>query len=81
MAVHGLDGDWKQTWTSSKNGVYWLKDCLPHDLDSARIMSFGYNAAAAFGRTTADTIDHGKDLLSSLVDKREDDEVMCLSII
>jgi hypothetical protein len=69
----------RRTWTSNKNGVFWLKDCLPHDLDSARIMTFGYNAAAAFGRSTADVIDHAKDLLSSLVDKREDDKVTCLS--
>jgi hypothetical protein len=38
-------------------------------------MSFGYNAAAAFGQSTADIIDHAKDLLSSLVDKRENEEV------
>jgi hypothetical protein len=44
-------------------------------------MTFGYNAAAAFGRSTADIIDQAKDLLSSLVDKREDDKVTCLSII
>lgn len=81
VAVHGLNGDPKKTWTSKKNGVYWLKDCLPHDLDSARIMSFGYNAAAAFGRTTADVIDHSKNLLSSLINKREDDEEIDRPII
>ena len=69
MAVHGLNGDSRQTWTSDKNGVFWLKDCLPYDFDSARIMTFGYNAAAAFGRSTADIIDQATDLLSSLVDK------------
>ena len=38
-------------------------------------MKFGYNTDAAFGNTTADIIDHAKSLLSSLVDKREDDDV------
>ncbi len=38
-------------------------------------MTFGYNAHAAFGNTTADIIDHAKSLLSSLVDKREEDHV------
>ncbi len=38
-------------------------------------MTFGYNAAAAFGQSTSDVIDHAKSLLSSLVDKREEPEV------
>jgi hypothetical protein len=38
-------------------------------------MTFGYNADAAFGNTTSDIIDHAKDLLSCLVDKREEDDV------
>ena len=38
-------------------------------------MSFGYNADAAFGNTTADIVDHAKSLLSSLIDKREEDDV------
>lgn len=36
-------------------------------------MAFGYNADAAFGNTTADIIDHAKDLLSSLIDRREEE--------
>lgn len=38
-------------------------------------MSFEYNAAFAFGGSTADVGDHAKDLLSDLIDKREEDEV------
>lgn len=38
-------------------------------------MTFGCNADTAFGNTTADIIDHAKSLLSSLVDKREEDDV------
>ncbi|KAF7509588.1 hypothetical protein GJ744_007626 [Endocarpon pusillum] len=37
-------------------------------------MTFGYNAAAAFGQSTPDVIDHAKGLLSSLVAKREKSE-------
>ena len=40
-------------------------------------MTFGYNADVAFGNTTADIIDHAKSLLSSLIDKREEDDVDC----
>ena len=38
-------------------------------------MTFGYNADWAFGKTTADIRDHATSLLSSLLDKREMDEV------
>ena len=38
-------------------------------------MSFGYNASAAFGNTTATIADHAKDLLGCLVDKREEEDV------
>ena len=40
-------------------------------------MTFGYNADAAFGNTTADIIDHARSLLSGLIDKREEDDVGC----
>jgi len=75
IAVHGLGGDWERTWTNENTGIFWLKDCLPHDVESARVMSFEYNAAFAFGGSTADVGDHAKDLLSDLIDKREQDEV------
>ena len=38
-------------------------------------MTFGYNADAAFGQSTAEVVDHAKSLLASLVDKREEPEV------
>jgi hypothetical protein len=38
-------------------------------------MTFGYNATAAFGDTTADIADHAKALLVNLVDEREEDDV------
>ena len=38
-------------------------------------MTFGYNADAAFGNTTAGIKVHAKSLLSSLVDEREEDDV------
>jgi len=55
--------------------AFWLKDFLPTDIPSARILSFGYNADVAFGNTTATIRDHAIDLLSSLVDEREEDYV------
>lgn len=75
MAVHGLGGDSIETWTHPKSRAFWLKDFLPQEIPDARIMTFGYNAAATFGKSASDVIDHAKSLLSSLVDKREEAEV------
>lgn len=60
-----------KTWTHPKSGAFWLRDFLPHKVEDTRILTFGYDAAAAFGQSTADIIDHAKSLLSSLIDKRD----------
>ena len=75
MAVHGLGGDAVDTWTHPKSNALWLRDFLPQQVADARVMTFGYNAAAAFGQSTADVMDHAKSLLSSLIDKRDEAEV------
>ena len=75
QVLHGLGGDAIDTWTHPKSKKFWLKDFLPQQIPDARIMTFGYNAAAAFGQSTAEVIDYAKSLLSSLVDKREEPEV------
>jgi hypothetical protein len=75
VAVHGLNGDPTETWTNPKTKAFWLRDYLPQDVANARVLSFGYNANAAFGNTTANISDHAKDLLSSLVTKRDSDDV------
>ena len=75
MAVHGLGGDAFTTWIHPKSKAFWLRDFLPQQVHDARIMTFGYNANAAFGQSTAEIVDHAKSLLASLVDKREGPEV------
>ena len=45
------------------------------------MFTFGYNADAAFGNTTADIVDHAQDLLGSLIDKREEEDEKLRSII
>ncbi|MCJ1279947.1 Kinesin light chain 3 [Puttea exsequens] len=56
VAVHGLGGDAITTWTHPKSNAFWLKDFLPQQIPDARIMTFGYNAKAAFGQSTAEGI-------------------------
>lgn len=75
VAVHGLDGDPISAWTHSGSGAYWIKDLLSLDVPGACVLSFGYNANTVFGNTTADILDHAKDLLGSLLDKREKPDV------
>jgi hypothetical protein len=75
VAVHGLNGNPTDTWLDSKTKAFWLRDYLPLDVPGARVLTFGYNADVAFGSTTADIMDHAKDLLSSLIDRREEDDV------
>lgn len=72
--MHGLNGDPVKTWTS-KTGAYWLRDYLPADIEGARVMTYGYNADFAFGNTVADVMDFAKDLLNSVIDERESEEV------
>lgn len=72
VIIHGLNGDATKSWTNPDTDAFWPKDFLPYDIPEARIMTFGYNANVAFGNTTADIVDHAKDLLGSLIDKREE---------
>lgn len=81
VIIHGLNGDATKSWTNANTKAFWPKDCLPFDLPEARVFTFGYNADAAFGNTTADIVDHAKDLLGSLIDKREEEDEKLRPII
>ncbi|CAI4213869.1 unnamed protein product [Parascedosporium putredinis] len=71
VLIHGLNGDATRSWTNAATAAFWPGEFLPVDVPEARIFNFGYNADAVFGNTTADIVDHAKDLLSSLIDERE----------
>jgi hypothetical protein len=71
IAIHGLNGNQINTWTEPKSKKLWLRDFLPKDLPGARVMTFGYNAAAAFGNSVAEIRDHARGLLGELIEKRE----------
>jgi len=75
IAVHGLNGDSFRTWTEPKSKKMWLRDYLGDDLKRARIMTFGYDATAAFGKSMAGIEDHARALLGGLVEKRRSGEV------
>ncbi|KAM7211655.1 P-loop containing nucleoside triphosphate hydrolase protein [Rhypophila decipiens] len=71
VAVHGLDGHWKNSWTA-ENGVFWLQDLLPLVLPNARIFSFSHDSRTRGANTplTQDISDHAKDLVWLLSNER-----------
>ena len=73
IAVHGLNGHRRDTWTYTDNErtVLWLKDLLPEMITTARIMTFGYNATVVGCTSTNDINDNAGVLLRELLNKRE----------
>ena len=73
VAVHGLGGDWENTWTAD-NGKLWLRDFLPDQLREVkcepRIFSYGYDASTVFSKSVADIEDAATGLLNSLALER-----------
>ena len=72
VAVHGLQGDAYKTWTH-ENRTLWLRDLLPAEVPSARIMTFGYESAWAFSNSVSGIEHKALDLLNRLSAKRNDD--------
>jgi hypothetical protein len=70
VAIHGLNGNPINTWTEPKSQKLWFRDFLPKDVPNARIMTFGYDATAAFERSTAGILEHARDLLRCLDEAR-----------
>ncbi|KFY73630.1 hypothetical protein V499_06282 [Pseudogymnoascus sp. VKM F-103] len=71
--VHGLIGHREDTWTH-KNGLFWPA-LLAKDINSARIMTFGYDASVIKlkGMVGDNNIrNHGKNLATDVSDQRRD---------
>lgn len=65
VAIHGLGGDIRETWTH-KDGTFWLQDLLPRSLPGARVFSYGYPSDIFLSRSVADIRDISINLLNAL---------------
>ncbi|KAI1173091.1 Alpha/Beta hydrolase protein [Nemania sp. FL0916] len=73
VAVHGLNGHYRDTWTDQSTGKLWLADFLPNRLPRCRVMSYEYNASVE--SMAAGTIrDVARTMFMELRNKREEPE-------
>ncbi|EPE26177.1 alpha/beta-Hydrolase [Glarea lozoyensis ATCC 20868] len=63
VAIHGLGGNWKRTWTEPGSKINWLEELLGDDIPGARILSYGYNSKEYFSKSNADIRDFALDFL------------------
>lgn len=76
VAVHGINGDAVNTFSTKDNDRFWLADhdMLPRDVKNARVMTYRYPAtvAALLGGTSSDRIlQHAQTMIAELVADRE----------
>ncbi|KAI1076580.1 hypothetical protein F5B20DRAFT_555609 [Whalleya microplaca] len=71
VAIHGLNGHYRSTWTDEDTDVNWLADIIPEIVPKARIMSFWYNSILQFSKSTSDISDFGDQLLEGLSAQRK----------
>ncbi|KAI0466974.1 ribonuclease-like protein p/mrp subunit [Xylaria cf. heliscus] len=76
VAVHGINGDAFNTFSSKNNNRFWLgdPDMLPHDVENSRILTYRYPASVAtlLGSTSSDRIlQHAQTMIAELVADRE----------
>jgi len=74
VAIHGLGGTPRKTWTHA-NGKLWLKDFAPGAFPNSRIYTFGYDSGVAFSRGTGSLRDFVKNFLALLGLERASPEV------
>jgi hypothetical protein len=67
VAVHGLNGDARRTWTDPSTGALWLNQFLPKKLPNARVVTFGYDSRLAFSGSMAGLDDFALDLLDRIL--------------
>jgi alpha-beta hydrolase superfamily lysophospholipase len=70
IAIHGINGHYLRTWTEGSSN--WLRDFLPEDLPTARIMSLGYDSRVAFSSSVGNIDKFADQLLAYLNRERKE---------
>ncbi|KAH6967564.1 hypothetical protein EDB82DRAFT_435121 [Fusarium venenatum] len=79
VAVHGLNGSAKKTWTDSATGYCWLEDLLPESIPRCRVMTFGYDSKLAFSKSQSGVEAFAQDLLNRLRVVRSSSEAIFIA--
>lgn len=72
--IHGLTGSAYSTWLHEGSSTHWPRDLIKHDMNAARVMTFGYDADIVrfWGQAAQDGISgYANDLLGKLARKRK----------
>ena len=74
VAVHGLGGNWRETWTDTQSRKNWVEHFLPGQLESQgyqiRVMSYGYDSGGILSKSVSDIDDVARELLVRLQGQR-----------
>jgi len=88
VAVHGLNGHRRATWTSTsatRSSILWLKDLLPSEVPNARILSYGYDARTHGSSPISNQylFAHAQEFVTALVQQREKTNVRnpCIPVV
>ena len=81
VAVHGLGGDWEDTWKDDNTGKIWLRDFVPKQFPNSRIISFGYDSAYVLSTSVSDIDDAARSLVDRLNGERQGDSLRRRPII
>ncbi|TGZ77414.1 hypothetical protein EX30DRAFT_297530, partial [Ascodesmis nigricans] len=81
IAVTGLAGHALGSWRSSDRHTVWLRDFLPRDIPTCRILTFGYESTVQHSVSVNRFQHYGKQLLERLREVRDHDDVRDRPII
>lgn len=75
VAVHGLGGHARNSWTSKDEGYFWLGEIAKTKYleKNVRVFTYGYDASIAFGRSIGNLTQHADALLDCLNGQRSNE--------
>ena len=72
IAVTGLDGHAIGSWKAKGSSDVWLRDWLPMDIPSARVILYGYETALKNSKSKASVEELGQMMFENVTTFRKD---------